>query len=75
MTELKILMFGFIFLVRPFPIILDSFQNIIQQMLFFIYHFFKQKRRKKSLEINMSFDSAHFHIYISYLFLANMKYI
>jgi hypothetical protein len=30
MTELKILVFGFI-LVRPFSIILDSFQNKIQQ--------------------------------------------
>jgi hypothetical protein len=31
MTELKVLVFGFIFLVRPFSILLDSFQNKIQQ--------------------------------------------
>jgi hypothetical protein len=31
MTELKILVLGFIFLVRAFSIILDRFQNKIQQ--------------------------------------------
>jgi hypothetical protein len=31
MTELKILVFGFMVLVGPFSIILDSFQNKIQQ--------------------------------------------
>jgi hypothetical protein len=44
MTELKILVLGFIFLVTPFSIFLDSFQNIVQQKnLFFIYQIFQTK--------------------------------
>jgi hypothetical protein len=40
----------------------------------FIYQIFQTKWRKKSLKINMNFDSAHFHIYISYSFLKHMKH-
>jgi hypothetical protein len=69
MTEIKILVFGFIFLVRPFFIILDSFQNEIQQTVVLYFQIFQTKWRKKSVKINMSFDSAHFHIYISYISL------
>jgi hypothetical protein len=69
MTELKILVFGFIFLVRPFSIILDSFQNKIQQKFVLYFQIFQTECRKKSVKINMSFDSAYFHIYISYLSL------
>jgi hypothetical protein len=42
MTELKIFVFEFIFLVRPFSIIIDSFQNKIQQKLVLIYQMAKE---------------------------------
>jgi hypothetical protein len=71
---IKILMFWFIFLVRLFSFIVDSFQNNIQQIFFLFIRFVLTKWQKKSLKINMSSDSAHFHIYISY-FSTNMKYI
>jgi hypothetical protein len=42
-TELKILVFGFIFLVRPFSLILDSFHNIIRQKIVFYLSDFLNK--------------------------------
>jgi hypothetical protein len=47
MTELKILVFGFIFLVRPFSIILDSFQNKVQQNVVFNLSDFSNKMAKQ----------------------------
>jgi hypothetical protein len=39
---------GFIFLVRPFSIILDSFQNEIQQKVVFYLSFFFQTNGERS---------------------------
>jgi hypothetical protein len=47
MTELKILVFGFIFLVRPFSIIQDSFQIQIQQKSVLYLSDFSNKMAKE----------------------------
>jgi hypothetical protein len=75
MTKLKILVFGFILLVRPFSIILDSFQNKIQQKVVLFLSDFSNKMAKEVPLNKYEFVSAQFHIYILYLFLSNMKYI
>jgi hypothetical protein len=47
MAELKILVFGLIFLVRPFSIILDSFQNEIQRKVVLYLSDFSNKMAKE----------------------------
>jgi hypothetical protein len=47
MTQLNILVFGFIFLVRPFSITLDSFQNKIQQEVVLYLSDFSNKMGKE----------------------------
>jgi hypothetical protein len=47
MTAWKILVFGFIFLVRPFSIMLDSFQNKIQQKVVIYLSDFLNKMEKE----------------------------
>jgi hypothetical protein len=43
------MMFGFIFLVKPFSFILDSFHNKIRQV-FFIYQIFQKKKWRPQCE-------------------------
>jgi hypothetical protein len=46
-TELKILVFRLIFLVRPFSIMLDSFQNKIQEKVVLYLSDFSNKTAKE----------------------------
>jgi hypothetical protein len=55
MAELKILVFGLIFLVRPFSIILNSFQNEFQKVVLYL----SELSNKMAKEVPILFNECN----------------